>query len=225
MGYLNNMRLHENLMRHPLLLAEFSLVYIGLPAALNLANVQRPILYLSLWIMALSGIWVLRRNHALNWVELWQGQGWQPAQKRAALLRFLGLSTLAAAFMYYFYPQFFLGFPRQKPLLWAMVMLLYPVLSVIAQEFVFRSFFLRRYAPLFPHPILMFAVNTLAFGYLHIVLHNWVAPLLSAFGSIIFTYGYLQHRSLKWVVIEHAAYGCMIFTLGFGWFFFYGIRS
>lgn len=211
-------------MRHPVLFLEFILIFIGLPAALNVANVPRPVLYLSLWIMSGFGIWVLWRNHRTSCSGLWHGVGWPAAQKRAALLRFIGITSLTALFIYHYYPEHFLSFPRQKPALWAMVMLLYPLLSVIAQEFVFRSFFFRRYARIFPQPWLLFTVNTLCFGYLHIVLHNWVAPILSAFGSLIFTYGYRQHQSLKWVAIEHAAYGCMIFTLGLGWFFFYGIR-
>ncbi|MGB4101689.1 MAG: CPBP family glutamic-type intramembrane protease [Alphaproteobacteria bacterium] len=211
-------------MRHPVIWAEFIIVYIGLPTALALMHVHRPVLYLALWIMTLSGLLVLKRCYGLNWKSLWHGQGWSEAQKKAALLRFFGLSILAATFMYFFFPAYFLGFPRQKPAMWAAVILLYPILSVIAQEFIFRSYFFRRYATLFPHPTWMFAVNVLAFGYLHIVLHNWVAPVLSVFGSILFTASYSQHQSLKWVSIEHAAYGCMIFTLGYGWFFFYGIK-
>lgn len=119
-------------------------------------------------------------------------------------------------------PDRLFDFPRRNPQMWAMVMVFYPLLSVVPQEFVYRSFFFRRYAALFPNPNTMIAVNALSFAAMHFVLQNWVAPLLSLIGGAIFAYGYQQHRSLKWVALEHALYGCMIFTVGLGWFFFRG---
>lgn len=211
-------------MRYRLLLPELLFVFIGLPTVLAALHVHRPILYLSLWVMALFGAWSLHRNHTVTWNTLWYGVGWSTAQKSAACLRFVGTTLATAALLYYFFPQYLLSFPRQKPMLWAMVMVMYPLLSVMAQEFVFRSFFLRRYAPLFPQVWLLYAANVFCFGFLHIVLHNWIAPLVSAFGGLIFAYGYHQHQSLQWAAIEHAAYGCMIFTLGLGYFFFSGFH-
>lgn len=211
-------------MQQRFLYLELLFVFICLPAILATAHAQRPMLYLSLWIMSFFAAWILYRNRTVTWDAIWQGTGWSAAQKRAALLRFMVTALATGLLLYFFYPQYFLSFPRQKPLMWAMVMVMYPLLSVIAQEFVFRSFFLRRYAPLFPQVWMLYAANVFCFGFLHIVLHNWIAPMVSALGGIIFTYGYHQHRSLKWVAIEHAAYGCMIFTLGLGYFFFSGFH-
>jgi hypothetical protein len=111
-------------------------------------------------------------------------------------------------------------FPLERPGFWALVMLLYPPLSVVPQEFMCRSFFFERYKTLLPRPAVMIAVNALMFGFVHIVFHNWFGPLLSGIGGIIFATSYTEHRSLKWVSIEHAAYGCLVFTLGLGWNFF-----
>ena len=97
-------------------------------------------------------------------------------------------------------------------------MILYPILSALPQELVFRSFFYRRYADLFPgHTI--YAVNLFCFAFMHLMFHNWIAPLLSAIAGALFTYSYRQHRSLKWVAIEHGFYGCMVFTAGIGSYF------
>ena len=56
------------------------------------------------------------------------------------------------------------NFPRATPFFWALVMLLYPLLSVYPQEIIFRSFLFHRYAIIFPKPWLMVAVSAGLFG-------------------------------------------------------------
>ena len=56
--------------------------------------------------------------------------------------------------MGYFYtiladPQALFLFPKENFKLWIIVMALYPVLSVIPQEFVYRVFFFQRYKTIF----------------------------------------------------------------------------
>lgn len=202
---------------------EFTGIFLLLPAALAALQVQRPVMYASLWLMTAYCFFALRNDAAISWQDFWRGNDWQGRRLRlAAVGRFCLATALTYALLVQFYPEHLFNFPRQRPWFWAFVMVAYPLLSVVPQEIIFRGFFLRRYQSLFPRFWIMAAVNSLCFGYMHIVLHNWVAPLLSVIGSVIFVHGYRQHRALKWAIIEHAAYGCMIFTVGLGWFFFRG---
>jgi membrane protease YdiL (CAAX protease family) len=100
-------------------------------------------------------------------------------------------------------------------------MVLYPILSVLPQEFLFRSFFFRRYQPLFSTPWAIIIASAACFAYVHIVFHNWVAPSFCLIGGLIFAHSYSHHRSLKWVLVEHAAYGCMVFTIGLRFYFLF----
>lgn len=207
-----------------ILWGEFTAIFLLWPAALAAIQVQRPGMFISLWLTAACCTWIMARSAPAAWQTIWHGQGWtEPAQRKAAFLRFALCAILAAGFIYWFFPQYFFNLPRQRPLLWLAVMVFYPLLSVVPQEIIFRSFFLHRYDRLFPEFWRMTIVNSLCFGFMHIILHNWVAPALSVIGNVIFLYGYRQHQSLKWVIIEHAAYGCMIFTVGLGWFFLHGL--
>ena len=103
-----------------------------------------------------------------------------------------------------------------------MVVLFYPLLSVIPQEIIFRSFFFRRYEQLFNTPNKIILFSGLAFGWVHILLLNWVAVIFSAVGGIIFASTYNRTKSLALTCLEHALYGCFIFTIGLGFYFYHG---
>jgi membrane protease YdiL (CAAX protease family) len=109
----------------------------------------------------------------------------------------------------------------QKPDRWVMVIFLYPVLSALPQEIIFRSFIFRRFAPLFT-PTQLSIASALAFGWAHIILMNWVAVVFSFLGGLLFTDTYRKTRSLAAVCFEHALYGCYIFTIGLGFYFYHG---
>ncbi len=103
-----------------------------------------------------------------------------------------------------------------------MVMCLYPLLSVVPQEIIFRPFFFRRFEPLFPRPWLMLAASAITFGFAHVLFQNWVAVLMCMAGGLIFAITYQRTRSLAVVWFEHALYGCFIFTIGLGTYFYHG---
>lgn len=115
-----------------------------------------------------------------------------------------------------------MSMPVQRFSVWLAVMGLYPVLSVIPQEIFFRSFYFSRYGNLIGKKTRAVLMNGVLFGFSHIVLNNWIAPVLCVIGGIIFAQSYQQHHSLKWAVIEHSLYGCWIFTVGIGWYFITG---
>ena len=111
---------------------------------------------------------------------------------------------------------------RERPEILPYILVLYPILSAIPQEFIFCTFFFERYRRFFGDNWTMLLMSALVFAYAHVLYINWVAPVLGFCAGLIFAYTYLKTRSLALVSIEHALYGNMLFTTGLGWFFWGG---
>lgn len=200
-------------------LAEILALYFGLPVALALCEATRGQIYATMLVFAAGCfVWLLLQpDQTLRGLAL--GSGWSAAQKRAALVRFTLCLPLLVLATFAFIPERFLVFPAQRPAFWALVMVLYPLLSVTVQVLVFRVFFFARYEKLFGVRVLL-ALNALCFAFAHALYGNWIAPVFAGVGGLLFAYSYRQHRSLLWGVLEHGLYGDVAFTLGIGWFFF-----
>jgi hypothetical protein len=138
-----------------------------------------------------------------------------------ALFTFVG--TAVTLFTMNFLPDLFLSFPRQRYERWVMVMTLYPLLSVVAQELAYRTFFFHRYGMLFEaRPHLAIVINAVLFGVGHLMLGNWVGVIGSMSLGALLAWRYMQTQSFWAVWFEHSLYGCLIFTLGLGKYFYSG---
>ena len=208
--------------RHAVLWVEIIGFFVFVPLALGALLPPRWVIHACLWVLTIYAVYRLRRMPDFSWQKLWEGEGVSPKLKKFAGLRFLLLMPVLVWMTLYLAPERFLRFPLERPAFWALVMLLYPLLSVLPQEFVFRVFFFERYRPLYSKPWTMIMMSAFCFGFVHIMFHNAIAPTLTFLSGLMFAHSYAHHRSLKWVAAEHAAYGCLIFTLGLGWFFFAG---
>jgi uncharacterized protein len=105
---------------------------------------------------------------------------------------------------------------------WLFGLVLYPAISAWPQELLYRVFFFHRYAGLFSGRLGLIAANALAFGALHLVYSNPVAPLLSVGAGALLASTYSRTRTLGPVWIEHSLYGLSVFALGLGGYFFDG---
>lgn len=142
----------------------------------------------------------------------------------AILGTFIVLGGAITYTAYVLHPAGFLSFPRRVPRLWLTIMVLYPLLSVLAQEFVYRTFFFHRYGPLFgTFRWAAILTNAALFGFAHIIFNNWIAVAGTFFTGLLFAYRYDVTRSLWAVWLEHSLYGCLVFTVGLGRYFFTGI--
>ena len=108
------------------------------------------------------------------------------------------------------------GFVRMRPSTWAVVMLAYPLLSVVPQGVVYRALFFERYAPLFGR--WAGGVAVLAFSMAHVVFNNPHALVLTLAGGAVFTWQYRKTGSLMFANVEHALMGDLAFTVGWGLF-------
>lgn len=142
------------------------------------------------------------------------------------LALFLVAGGCVAAYVAQEMPGKFLAFPKSRPEVWTKVMIAYPLLSVLAQELVFRTFFFHRYGPLFGRwRLVAILVNGLVFGWAHIVFRNPVAVVATTVMGVVFAYRYTETRSLWAVFLEHTLWGWLVFTVGLGGYFFTGVSN
>lgn len=137
--------------------------------------------------------------------------------------RFAILGPLLTLLTWLLFPEMMFWLVQTHPLLWIMIMLLYPLLSALAQEVLFRAFFSYRYGNLIDDERLFIISNALLFAYVHAVFGNLIAVSLSFLGSVMFMHTYLKSRSLFSSTLEHSLYGNLIFTIGIGQFFYHGM--
>lgn len=211
----------QAVLKSPLRAAFEMLFLFGfVPIFLGLVDAPRLTLMTCLWSFAAFALFYLHRDPAFSWRRLWQGQGWAKPQRDQAVTRFLFIVPALVLFTFYYAPDRLFSFPILMPWRWALVMLLYPVLSVLPQSIVFRVFFFARYEKYFSSTAMLIVVNALCFGMAHSMYGNWIAPVFAGLAGGLLATSYSQHRSLKWALIEHALYGNLVFTIGIGRFFF-----
>ena len=203
------------------LVTELLLLFVGLPLAYRFSPWRIPALPL-LWMVAGYAWWMLRRDAGFDGARLWN-----PAPLAAALPGilsiFAGIAVLLWAATHWLAPHLEWSFVRQHPLFWAVVMVLYPVLSVYPQGLLYRAFFMQRYAALFPEKWMLLLASAAGFAFLHIIFRNPLAVWLTFGGGLLFAWRYAETGSLLTSSVEHALYGCWLFTVGLGGYFYHGV--
>lgn len=149
---------------------------------------------------------------------------------RHVLLSILGIFAIVGAGITLWValeiPHRFMGLPQRAPAVWLAVMILYPLLSVVPQELIYRTFFFHRYGPLFGDARWMaIAVNGALFGFAHIIFGSYVSIALTTLLGWLVAWRYDGTRSFWAVWLEHSLYGCLVFTIGLGHYFFTGVAS
>jgi len=101
-------------------------------------------------------------------------------------------------------------------------MLLYPIFSALPQEFIFCKFFFYRYKSLFKNDNNLVIFSGIFFSITHLLFLNFIAPILSLIGGLLFANTYKKYRYLLLVSLEHCLYGNTLFFIGIGWYFWGG---
>ena len=201
-------------------LAEFVLVFV-VPPALYAWGIVRAMLIPMIGVVALVSLLVLRRDRGFAQGALWNAQDLRRRLGSVGIM-FMAAGTVMILCVAWFLPDRLWALPRDRPVLWAAVMVLYPVLSVYPQELIYRAFFFRRYEPLFGDGWAMVLMSAAAFSYGHLIFGNGIAVGLTFLGGLLFAWRYQRTRSLLVTSLEHALYGQLIFTVGLGEFFYFG---
>lgn len=203
-----------------LLLLEYVALFLALPA--SLATWGRPIpLFPLLWTLTSLCLVYLCTRRDFERSRLWSKGAFRPWTV-SIWLPFLLAAPLLALWAAVAEPQLFFRFVRERPALWAVVMILYPALSAYPQGIIYRSFIFRRYRPLFGERWGAILASAVAFAAAHLIFRNWIAPTLGFAGGLLFAWTYARTQSALPATIQHALFGCWLFTVGLGWYFFYG---
>lgn len=204
------------------LAAEYVVLFFVLIAVYALAKPPGgpiPVLVL----LAVGAVVYLRRQPGFDRGDLWRPAAIRrPDVWRPMLALWLVTAVVMTGLVAWLAPERLFDLPRERPLLWAVIVVFYPLFSVYPQELLFRAFELHRYAPLFPGPRRAALAGAAAFGFAHIIFGNVLAVVMTLAGGWLFARRYQRTRSLFVVSVEHAAYGLLIFTVGLGGFFYHG---
>tara|TARA_Y100001970_G_scaffold83563_1_gene105638 strand:- start:3113 stop:3772 length:660 start_codon:yes stop_codon:yes gene_type:complete len=138
------------------------------------------------------------------------------------LIRWIILSLLLYIFTSTIFPERLFSIQNSNPDIMWKILIFYPIISALPQEFIFCKFFFSRYKKFFGEKTLMVFMSALVFCISHILFVNWVAPVLGLAAGILFAITYQKTKSLILVSIEHGLYGDVLFFIGLGWFFWGG---
>ncbi|MEV6216986.1 CPBP family intramembrane glutamic endopeptidase [Nocardia sp. NPDC051833] len=201
------------------LTVEFVVLFLGV--AVLYAVFLRGVGPLPFLLVVAGGVVVYLRHTGFDRRDFWR-----PEALRAALPGMLAVWAIAAVGLgiavAVLRPASLFDLPRERPLLWVLVLVFYPLVSVYPQELLFRAFLFHRYAPVFGDGTRMVAASAAAFGIAHLMFGSWLSVLLSTAAGFLFAERYRRTRSLLTVSVEHALYGCLVFTIGLGEFFYHG---
>lgn len=198
--------------------AELLIIFIGFPLVISVYNLQRPILYS---ILTAVCIYIILRNlHVIDWQAFWH-----IPRNRAIWLNMAGrtlillLFSVIAMFVlpnrgWFLLPQYNMG-------LWLAVMILYPVISVLPQEIIWRFHLLENTKNIMPNRNIRIIVSALLFGWVHIIFGTVFAVIATIYLGLQLAYAYYQGHKSFWVVwVEHSLAGQIAFTIGLGVYFY-----
>jgi membrane protease YdiL (CAAX protease family) len=217
---MDNTGLYASLIRSRLyLIFELLGIFVIFPAILY-ALLPVPIIPI-LWLIAFLSIWAVFKDKTFDRDSLWRLSELKKNYKNM-LKQFIVIAAVMIALVYFFMPDHLFSLMKEDPLLWALIVIFYPLISVYPQELLYRTFFFHRYKMLFSEKWQIITVNALLFGYMHIIFQNWVAIGLTVLGGFLFASMYERTRSTLFVSLTHALYGELIFTIGLGTYFYTG---
>ncbi|MBI1650432.1 CPBP family intramembrane glutamic endopeptidase [Hyphomicrobium sulfonivorans] len=203
---------------------EMALLFLLAPLAVDYAvHTERvpvfiallPVLLLVVVFLVLDRTFTFRRELS---------RGFSLGQLTSILAVFALGGGLVAAYVHQYLPGQFLELPRNRPEVWERIMLLYPLMSVLAQEMLYRTFYFHRYGVLFGRAWwAAILLNGVLFGIGHIVIGTPLAIYGTMAAGMLFAWRYAMTRSFWAVFIEHTLWGWLVFTVGLGRYFFTGV--
>lgn len=198
---------------------EFLLLFGGLPLAMATILPTRWA-FPTLAVMTLVGLALLGLTPGFRWRRL------LPRRLTANIGLTLGFALVAGGVIYavvlWKLPGRLFALPTHRTELWLMILALYPLLSVLPQELLYRALFFERYGKLFGSPQVAMLANAAAFGLGHMFYGNWIAVTLSTLGGYAFAYAYVKRDSFPLAVLWHTLAGQLVFTIGLGLLYYHG---
>lgn len=206
--------------RHWTRAVEFAALYLGAPVAVAVL-LPPSAMFPALFAVTALGLVLLHVTPGFSWRELRAGAGrigWR-------LVAVFTLATVAVgtAVVLATAPAAFLWLVLQDPALMLMIAALYPVLSALPQEIVFRPLFFRRYGALLPGDVrAQIVLNAAVFSLAHLMYWSWIVAAMTFAGGLAFAWSYRVRGNFPEAVVLHSLAGIVVFALGLGVFFYSG---
>ena len=180
-----------------------------------------PVHLLLLWLAGFL-VWLWLRKHVPQ-NRLWGSP--PPGWWRGPLFR-AGIFGLAAVgYTLACEPDTAFSFVRARPGFWLLVMILYPLLSVLPQELIYRVFLLKILErPSRPDGWLPITASALLFSWAHVIYAGYTALFSTFLAGLILGCCYYRQQGKPgaiWaILLEHSLYGQIDFTTGLGHYFY-----
>lgn len=207
----------------PRLLLEFVALYIAGPLAFCMKLTGKLNALEMLWLAAALCLTLLLMDPTFDRRRLWNA-GPLTRQLPQILALFVAGAAAITAGVYVYAPHLLFALPRREPALWALILITYPIISVLPQTLVYRVFLFHRFRPLLQlkpnqRAAVLIVASGAAFCFSHFIFRNWIAPALTLPGGVLFATRYHNTRSLAVSSLEHALYGGFLFSVGLGHYF------
>lgn len=204
--------------RRARLWAEFAALYVVIPVTIAVALPPRQ-MFPALFLLTLFGLALLASTGGFEWRTLWRG--WRRVPWAEAGLIALAVLAFGLAILTLLRPEARFGLLRQNPAFLLVIWALYPLLSALPQELIFRPLFFHRYGGLIPHGPSALIVNAAIFSLAHLMYWSPVVLAMTAVGGWLFARAYVT-RGFPAALVLHAVAGNMIFAVGLGTWFYSG---
>ncbi|MCX7644794.1 MAG: CPBP family intramembrane metalloprotease [Rhodobacteraceae bacterium] len=205
--------------RRAWLRAEFVLFFLALPVAVAVLlppSAMFPVLF---GVTGL-GLVLLHLTPGFRWRDL--TRGWNRIDWPVVALAAAGTFAVGWAVMMATAPGSAFALVRSNPALMAMIALLYPLLSALPQEIVFRALFFRRYGPILPSLRPALVLNAAVFALAHLMYWSGIVAAMTFAGGLLFAWACEVRRNFPMAVVMHAVCGVIVFLLGLGVYFYTG---
>lgn len=197
---------------------EFAALYVTAPLLIALF-MPTDLLFQALGLLMVAGLILLWFTGGFDWRSLIRGWGNVPWLK--VLVFGLAVGAIAWTIMQLTRPGYAPLMTIERLRFLALVWLLYPILSALPQELIFRPLFFHRYGSLFRDERTALLVNASVFSFAHLMYWSWVVAIMTFAGGWIFARAYLRYGfPAAWML--HGIAGNMLFTMGMGAYFYSG---
>lgn len=185
-------------------------LYLSIPIVVKLVYLFLGILYISLlsiFIEKFAKVTVDKKARLKSY--------------RQISIRFLVIALSTIVILYFQDKDALFSVMLNKPTLWLKFSAIYILFSVIPQELIYRTFFVKRYQELFNNKLVFILTNSVLFSFAHIWFQSWIVLSFTFVGSLFFIDTYLKTKSTLLVIIEHSFYGVWLYTVGYGALFMF----
>lgn len=174
-----------------------------------------------LFALAALGIVLFAFTHDFQWSELWDG--WRFIDPI-----FVGVFCVATASTAYFVarftaPEALFSLVLTQPVLMLAIVVLYPLVSALPQELVYRPLFFRRYGRILPNNMpVQIVLNAGLFSLAHLMYWSPSVLAMTFVGGLIFAFAYETRGNFAEAFVLHSLSGIIIFAIGLGSIFYSG---